>query len=142
MNLRQLIFSENSIWNISHTIGMMDAMFDNDEVNSGMYNEISRILQTTKFSAQIDLETMIPDPATGVYKFLLAWLEDWGVHDNSFDSDIDDCTIETYPCTDDDFCMEGEECISDDDEQGFVIFSSFIRQLRREQAEERDLIEH
>ena len=142
MNIRTFIFTTDSVWDISRTIGAIDMMFDHGDINEGLYNEVSRKLQYYRIQPEIDLDDLVPDPLTGVYKHLTAWLDDFGVMDDTFDSDLDDITIETYPCTDSDFTMEGEECISDEDEQTFVIFSSFIRAMSRENDEELGLYEH
>ena len=121
--VRTMIFTPEGAFNLVDTMNFIHELyhgFESPAISEEDYNAVINILSELKYTLFVDRETLIPDLNTGVYRFLDRWLEDWGVVASTWwGMDwYDGETVATYSLTDsgtDDY--EGEECISDDEEQ-------------------------
>ena len=124
---RSNFFANGVAYDIPSTIQYLVEIFHTYEADSmeyELYEEIFSRISDAQFVTELDYNTLIPDCFSGTYIHFDTWLLRYGVEDHiMMDLDLidDNTTIGTFDLSDD-IELEGEECITAEEEDDIIIF--------------------
>jgi len=111
---------------------------EDDDFPEDRFRTIMQHLENVQFDLIVDFDHFLPDPYSGVLVMFDMWLHEWGVMDGMFMDFPDHLTIATYPTTDSEFEMEGEEAITQEEHDEMVIGTVILTQMDEEYVMETD----
>ncbi|UNI72613.1 MAG: hypothetical protein QKV60_gp1 [Avonheates virus SG_28] len=131
MICRELVFCNGRAYSITDTILKMHHFHELTPIifPLAMYEECIAKLMEMKYVSYLDLEDFITDPMTHNYVQLEQFFWEWGVEE-VLALDDHDYTVGTFELTTIDSTLDGEECISDEDEDVLVETVGALLQMR------------
>ena len=138
---REILFCNNCAYSIRDTRVYIAETFmnaDSEMFPDDRFTTIMNHLENVMHDVIVDFDAFIPDPYSGVLIMFDLWLHEWGVMDGMFMDFPDHLTVATYPTTDSEFEMEGEEAITAEEHDELIVGSVILTQMDEEYVLETD----
>lgn len=131
---RNFIFCNRNAYDIERTINHIHDIFhDHDEEFFPHYRleAIVSVLMDFKFLVSFDMDTMLPNPYNGCETCIDIWLSQFGVVDHPI-TYADEWTVATWTTNGSLSEMEGEECITAEEEDELVTAVAILSEMNAE----------